>query len=279
MKRTEDVKVTTHTGDSERSLKAELEIAAPVEAVWKALTDGDELANWFPFEAKVEPGLGGSVWLSWGGDGEACKITAWEPNHHLGTGWPGAHAADPAKPIAVDYHLQGKAGGTTLRLVHTGFSADAEWDDEFDAHRRGWSFELRSLQHYLHHHRGTKRHMVKAGTPLTVPVEEAWSRILGDRGLAQEGSLNDLDEGDRFVVTTVTGDRLEGEVRVVFEPTDLAMTVENLDFSLLRLAIEHCSGGPTQIQLWLAAYGIPEIERLALETRWQGMLGSLFPAQ
>lgn len=50
----------------ERSLGYEVTISAPVEAVWKALTDAMELARWFPLEASVRPGVGGSVRLSWG---------------------------------------------------------------------------------------------------------------------------------------------------------------------------------------------------------------------
>ena len=279
MGRTEEtVRIATRSDGAQRSIEAELHVDAPVEAVWKALTDGDELANWFPLESRVEPGVGGSIWLSWGGDGQQCAIEAWEPGRHLRTGWPGAHPAGPEIPVAVDYHLEGRGGGTSLRLVHTGFSTDDQWDDEFDAHRRGWSFELRSLQHYLHRHRGTRRHMVKARTPLTVSPEEAWARMTGPRGLASEGSLTDLREGDRYAVTTATGDRLEGEVRLAIPPSDFAATVEGLDFSLLRLSIERCEypDGPINVQLWLAAYGVADAELQALEGRWQGMLEGLF---
>lgn len=275
----ETVKLTARRRGDRRSLEAELDLEAPPEAVWKALTDGDELANWFPFRSRSTPGVGGSIWLWWGGEGEECQIEAWEPQQHLRTTWPGAHPADPAEPVAVDYYLEGKGGGTTLRLVHTGFSADAEWDDEFDAHRRGWSFELRSLQHYLRHHRGRQRYMIKAQTPLTVPHDEAWARLTGRRGLAADGSLQGLAEGDRYAVTTATGDRLEGEVRVVFAPTDFGATVEGLGGSLLRLSIEKYPypDDSIQVQLWLAAYRVPEAERRALESRWQALLEGLFP--
>ena len=281
MQRTEEtVKIVAHQQGNERSLEAELQVDAPVEAVWKALTDADELANWFPFQSRVTPGVGGSIWLSWGGDGEECTIEAWEPERHLRTAWPGAHSADPETPVMVDYYLEGKGGGTALRLVHSGFSSDEEWDDEVDAHRRGWAFELRSLQHYLRHHRGTRRHMVKAQTPLTVSHDEAWARVTGSEGLTRKGSLKGLGEGDRYAITTAAGDHLEGEVRVVFAPTDLATTVERLNFSLLRLSIERFGypDGPIQVQLWLAAYGLEATERQALEGRWQKMLEGLFPA-
>ena len=45
-----------------RTIEKELEIDAPIEAVWKALTDAEELTNWFPLEARVKPGVGGSIW-------------------------------------------------------------------------------------------------------------------------------------------------------------------------------------------------------------------------
>ena len=40
-----------------RSIETQIEINAPVEAVWKALTDAAELANWFPVKARVKPGF------------------------------------------------------------------------------------------------------------------------------------------------------------------------------------------------------------------------------
>ena len=274
----ETVKIKARPDGAGRALEAEIHFDAPVERVWKALTDGEELSNWFPAKARVEPGVGGSVWLWWGGDGESCEIEAWEPERHLRTVWPGAHAADPAVPVAVDYHLEGKGGGTTLRLVHSGFSADAEWDDEFDAHRRGWSFELRCLQHYLRRHHGTRRHLVKVQTPLTVSHEEGWARMMGRRGLAAKGSLEGLGEGDRYTVTTAAGDLMSGEVRLSIAPTDLAVTVEGLNFSLLRLSIERFGypDGPIMVQLWLSAYGVPEAELQDVERRWQVMLEGLF---
>ena len=48
-----------------RAVEREIEIDAPLAAVWKALTDADELTRWFPLNAGVTPGVGGSVWMSW----------------------------------------------------------------------------------------------------------------------------------------------------------------------------------------------------------------------
>ncbi len=47
-----------------RTIVKEIEVAAPLEVVWKSLTDGTELARWFPLAASVEPGMGGKMRLS-----------------------------------------------------------------------------------------------------------------------------------------------------------------------------------------------------------------------
>ena len=61
-----------------RSIETQIEINAPIEAVWKALTDGEELANWFPLKARVTPGVGGSVWSYWAEDMQwESPIDAW----------------------------------------------------------------------------------------------------------------------------------------------------------------------------------------------------------
>ena len=48
-----------------RAVETTLEIEAPREAVWKALTEASELVRWFPLEAEVEPRVGGRYWISW----------------------------------------------------------------------------------------------------------------------------------------------------------------------------------------------------------------------
>jgi uncharacterized protein YndB with AHSA1/START domain len=68
----------------EKKIEREILLDAPVEEVWKALTDPKELVRWFPLEARVTPGKDGSIFLSWGPDCEGeGKIVAWEPGRRL----------------------------------------------------------------------------------------------------------------------------------------------------------------------------------------------------
>src|SRR4029453_6519441 len=89
-----------------------------------------------------------------------------------------------SRPVAVEFTLEGDQGRTHLRLVHSGFGPGEEWDDEFEGISHGWPFELRSLRHYLRHHRGRDRHFAwgRATTPL--PPEAAWTRLTSAEGVA-----------------------------------------------------------------------------------------------
>jgi uncharacterized protein YndB with AHSA1/START domain len=62
----------------------EIEIDAPPEAVWKAISNGEEMTRWYAEEARVEPGAGGKHWISWGeGQEVAAQNLAWEPGRRL----------------------------------------------------------------------------------------------------------------------------------------------------------------------------------------------------
>jgi uncharacterized protein YndB with AHSA1/START domain len=269
----EPIVVEPHAEGAQRRLESEVAIDAPPEAVWRALTEADELTRWFPPQARVEPGAGGSIWMSWGGQTEGTNpIEIWEPNRHLRTVW-----SEPGAPVklAVDFHLEGAGGRTVLRLVHHGFTADAQWDGMYDGIRRGWSYELRSLRHYLERHRGSDRRIARADRAIgELSIAEAFQRLLSARGLAAEGSLGGLVEGDRYAVTTAGGDRLEGTVGFREEPTDLALLVDNWNDGLLRLGIERWGGPETPLEahLWLATWGVPAARVAALQERWETLL-------
>ena len=118
----------------ERKHEFEIEIAASPDAVWDALTKPEEIIRWFTPEARVEPGVGGKLWLKWGDGGEgAHEILEWAPGTKLTLGWCGQR---------IEFSIEGRGGTAKLRLVHSGFSADSKFDDEFEATFGGWSTYL-----------------------------------------------------------------------------------------------------------------------------------------
>src|SRR5713226_1566696 len=116
-------------------LEYEIEIAAPVEAVWKALTDATELVRWFPLEAEVKPGVGGhhSPFVRTGLRRHG-PISIWEPLRRFQ--WKEARPGTPQGPedvtglAVVDWVLETRGSKTILRLVNSGFDR-TNWDEEY----------------------------------------------------------------------------------------------------------------------------------------------------
>jgi hypothetical protein len=287
-----------------------VEIAAPLEAVWKALTDADELVKWFSLEARVQPGAGGSIWVCWqpGEEGEAW-IDIWEPLRHLrtiqgpdaggdtaavspdasaevesnteapgtsgATDLAGADSGTAAPvPVATDYHLEGRGGRSVLRLVQSGFSTDAEWDEFYDAVNRDWPVFLRILRHYLELHRGQPCTQVALRVPLTVSRPEAWARLFSGAGLTGEGPLDRLREGEPFAARTADGEALRGRIVAVDAPRNFALTLETFHDALLWISLTDM-GGP-EVAFTLLTYGLPQAVIDGAREQWSVRLQTLF---
>jgi uncharacterized protein YndB with AHSA1/START domain len=273
------------SSDDTRAFDMALDLEATPEDVWTALTDAGELVRWFPLSASVTPGPGGAVRWAWD---EAWpwtfRIDAWEPRRRLrllhesyrpfdaeGQPLPGSPAA--AAPVAVEFTLEGSGGGTRLRLVHSGFGPGAEWDDEFEGISHGWPFELRSLRHYLRHHRGRERQFVwgRATTPL--PPEAAWARLTSAEGFAL--TPPQPRPGTPYEVRAASGERFAGTTELFVPPYEMAGTVPALDDGVFRLAT-YRAAGKTGITVWVAKWGGVNTAVADFATNAQQVLDRLF---
>jgi uncharacterized protein YndB with AHSA1/START domain len=269
-----------------RALHAEVEINAPVEAVWKALTDAEELARWFPLEAGANPN--GTLWMCWRNEFKwESRIEIFAPPEHLRmipveslSGEQQDQETEKrdvtlSEPTVTDFHLEARGGRTVLRLVHSGFSADAEWDALYDGTKRGWKFQLWSLQHYLENHRGTLRHTAYVRTFLKkLPQAEAWQRLFGPEVLAREGKLENLKPGDRYLLRTAAGDRFEGIVQDLNPPVEFYGTVKNFNNSILAVHLDALFGY-RDVNFYLFTYGVPKEQVEGIESRTRQLLQSL----
>jgi uncharacterized protein YndB with AHSA1/START domain len=261
------------SGVETRTVETTIEIDAPQDAVWKALTDAKELVRWFPLEAEVEPRVGGRYWISWRNEWQGeHRIRVFEPESHLRTTWAAAvQEGEGLTELAVDYHLEGRGGRTVLRLVHSGFGRDAAWDEEYDGVRLGWTFELRSLRHYLERHRGHDRRAIfVVGAKSGLPGAEVWVRALRDvLGAAEPGALR---EGDPYSMAVGGGETFSGTVLDCQPPRQFAGTVAALDEALFR--VEVYAGRP---HLWLAAWRGDGSALARYEARWRQALARALP--
>jgi uncharacterized protein YndB with AHSA1/START domain len=260
-----------------RVIDTTLEIAAPVESVWKAISDPRELERWFPLQARVTPGEGGEVFMSWGPPWEGgSRIDAWEPGRRLRT----RGFLEHGDASMVEYTLEARGGKTVLRLVHSGFAKGGDWEDElFGGTERGWRYELRSLRHYLERHPGRDRVVAWPKAPVRGTAAEAWRHLLGREGLVREGRIDGLAEGDRYRAVAATGDVFEGTVVVNDPPHEFAGTVAGLNDALLSLRT-HEAGGPKEKDghvacLFLSTWNVPRKDVEALGERWRRLLDEL----
>ena len=167
-----------------RTQQHEIVIDAPIEAVWKAISEGEELTRWFVEEATVEPGVGGTITISWGG-GEKSSGTG--SKHGSRTGSCGSRACRSrwarrsttgTTPMIDEYTIERRDGKTVLRLVNSGIPNSPEWDGFYNGTDTGWDSFFRTLRHYLEHHGGRPRTTIKVIGKLSGSPEEAWGRLV-----------------------------------------------------------------------------------------------------
>jgi uncharacterized protein YndB with AHSA1/START domain len=252
-----------------RSVSLTIDLDAPVDLVWRALTDPAALVQWFPTTAAVDPRPGGPFTISWDGLWQwDMVVTTWEPNRRLTLRNPQARpfdaaghaqAAAPAVELTLEFTLDAHGDRTTLRLVQSGFGHGASWDDEVDGVAMGWHIELRGLQHYLAHHRGQPRSTAWASAVTGRTIAEAWSHLVGPSGIVRRGFSADLRDGDRCRLDLSTGDTLDGRVVWIYPGRQLLVAADNFSNALVRLSLDRAAG-VTMAQVWLSSWRLPAQE-------------------
>jgi uncharacterized protein YndB with AHSA1/START domain len=263
-----------------RSYEKKFEVAAPSEAVWKAITEGEELTRWFCLEATCGPEVGGEQHIDWGGGVKATqRIVIWQPNSHLRTEAlkPEQSRPESGEPYAIDWYL-GTAGETTrVRMVASGFGEGADWDHEYDGTYHGWDLYHSTLKHYLENHRGKSANNVVIYAMFSISREEAWDRLMSPEGFLKEGNAQDLAVGAPFRFVTARDDVFAGVVRSFVPARTFAGLVENLNKSILVLELAAVPGMGHFLYLALSTWGLPKDDVDALGARLKSVIYALFP--
>jgi uncharacterized protein YndB with AHSA1/START domain len=263
-----------------RSYEKIFEVAAPVEAVWKAITVGDEMTRWFCKEASCEPGSGGLQHVDWGGGAKATHLVAvWEPSAHLRTEAvkPERAGTSPAEPYATDWYLEHDGGVTRVRMVASGFGEGPEWDHEYDGTFYGWDLFHKTMKHYLEHHRGEPSANVVLYAMLSVPPADAWALLMGPAGLIRKGDLDDLTLGAPFHIETSQGDVFAGVVCNYVPGKTFSAMLESLNKSILNIEMAPIPGHGHFLYVSLNTWGLPATDVEALGARLKKIVYGLFP--
>jgi uncharacterized protein YndB with AHSA1/START domain len=238
-----------------RAIAVEARIDASPADVWHALTDPTAMADWFAPFVKGSTGLGGVVEFSWDGTNMwPSTIEVWHPEQHVrfaNDGPPGPDGA-PGPKLLVDYFISTEAGGTILRLVHSGFGPGAEWNDQIDGLTGGWTYFLWNLEICLTRHLGTRRTMVSARPRVTVHRDAYWNAIFSTGFVTMDRST------DSPATCTVTlGDRTFDAVVLMHDANArLALRIPELRDALLFIEFESTKPTDFYVGFWLSTYGL-----------------------
>jgi uncharacterized protein YndB with AHSA1/START domain len=136
-------------------IEREILIDAPVEVVWRVLTEPEHLQAWFSAAAELEPRPGAIGQVTFENRATSSRrqvqiqVETVEPPHRFSFRWvhPEGVAADERNSLLVEFSLVDEGERTRLRLVEGGFE-HGELDGQLEDHREGWDACLPRLAEY-----------------------------------------------------------------------------------------------------------------------------------
>ena len=105
--------------------RSSLEVDAPVEAVFGALTRPELVSRWCGAQAEIDPVAGGRYSFGWG-DGGPVEILNLDAPSRLVYSW--GYTGEPDS--VVTWELEGSGGRTRVTVIHSGFGDRAVGDYE-----------------------------------------------------------------------------------------------------------------------------------------------------
>ena len=220
------------TSKDEKKLELTTSVAAPIEAVWDALTTAQGLAAWYVSSAEITPELGGELSISFGeGPPGVSRIDVWEPPSRVRFAYvpQGGMEVGEMEGGSEEWLLSHDEGVTTIRLVHSLPDPGVDdWEGYYGDINRGWALFLATLRFYVEHTERTGR-----TTTLSVPTVSDESETVWQR-LQAELALGSVTPGTR---TTVSVGGVELPATILEAAPPLGLLVE-IDGTLLFTDIE-----------------------------------------
>lgn len=237
-------------------LLVEVTIAAPVETVWAAVREPEQIRRWF----------------GWDADTLKEEIDFIFVSH--------AHAAEGARTLqfggyegnADRFELEARGASTVLRVVRSGPVVDPDWKNVYEDVTEGWITFVEQLRLALEKHPGAERRTIYLSGKAIA------GQALPSHALDVVG-LRDAGPGRAYTAPAPTGDTLTGTVwhQSAFQ---IGLTVEQWGDGLLVVTDRPASpksphGGGSVL---LTTYGLGEEAFQALQTRWSTWWTSRYPS-
>jgi len=135
------------------TVRRTIRIAAPLEKVWRAVTEPEHISRWFGQTVLDGAGVGATGTMTFEGYGVIpLRVEAIDAPRSVSYRWGNDDAAD-RRPDVVDevtttvftFTLDEVDGGTELTVVETGFDRTSNPASNMADHAQGWVEELDKL--------------------------------------------------------------------------------------------------------------------------------------
>lgn len=142
-------------------IEQSIDLEAPIERVWRALTDHEEFGQWFgvklngPFvpgeKTRGQMTIAGHEHVPW-----EAEIVALEEPRYFAYRWH-PYAVDPnidyseEEPTLVEFHLEAMDGGTRLTVTESGFERlpARRMPEAMRRNERGWAFQAENIKRHV----------------------------------------------------------------------------------------------------------------------------------
>lgn len=132
-------------------IERDILIEAPVEVVWRTVTEPDQMTRWFADEVDlvVQPGAHG--YLGFGEQGGPVVVETVEPPTRFAFRWnhPAGEDPTPTNSLLVEFTLTAEGAGTRLRVSERALGSldrpDIDKAKYAEEHTEGWGVFLDRL--------------------------------------------------------------------------------------------------------------------------------------
>jgi uncharacterized protein YndB with AHSA1/START domain len=137
------------------TIEKEIVIDAPIDVVWRVITEPDQIQQWFSVEAELDRRVGGTGRLRFeSGESAYLQVETFEPPERFAYRWLHEEGtrARPGNSTLVEFILTADGPRTRVRVVESGFDQLAGSDEAkakiVEEHTEGWHVITEQLREH-----------------------------------------------------------------------------------------------------------------------------------
>jgi len=253
-------------------VQVEVEVPGTPEEVWAAIATGPGISSWFvPARVEEENGVPKRLICNFGPGMESiADVTAWDPPRRLAA----ENSWAPNMPtMATEWIVEARAGGKCMvRVVHSLFATNDDWDNQLESTEKGWPGFFRILKLYLTHFRTMRCSPIQVIGFASKPLAGAWEDLAGSF------ALTGVREGQQWRAPRSGVPALAGVVESLGEGNhpSVLLRVSEPAPGVVHFGAFDC--GAVQVMVALYLYGDKAAAVAAREEpAWQKWMSERFP--